>query len=84
MHSCVGILLLRRRGRRKIVNQLIESMGFDAIDAGPLKNARYLEPMGMLNIWFGYMAKRSTGIALNLVQRSQAAATKDRAAGSIM
>jgi predicted dinucleotide-binding enzyme len=65
---------------RKTVHQLIESMGFDAIDAGPLANARYLEPMGMLNIWFGYMAKRGTGIALNLVRRGQAMAEKQRAA----
>lgn len=41
----------------------IESTGFEAIDAGPLQNARSLEPMGMLNIWFGYTAKRGTGIA---------------------
>ena len=65
---------------RKTVHQLIESMGFDAVDTGPLANARYLEPMGMLNIWFGYMAKRGTGIALNLVQRGQAMAKKTRAA----
>lgn len=65
---------------RKTVHQLIESMGFDAIDAGPLANARYLEPMGMLNIWFGYMAKRGTGIAFNLVKRGQAMAEKARAA----
>jgi NADPH-dependent F420 reductase len=65
---------------RKTVHTLIESMGFDAIDAGPLANARYLEPMGMLNIWFGYMAKRGTGIALNLVKRGQAAAKEVRAA----
>jgi 8-hydroxy-5-deazaflavin:NADPH oxidoreductase len=65
---------------RKTVHQLIESMGFDAIDAGPLANARYLEPMGMLNIWFGYMAKRGTGISLNLVHRGQAMAEKGRAA----
>ena len=65
---------------RKTVHQLIESMGFDAIDTGPLANARYLEPMGMLNIWFGYMAKRGTGIALNLVMRGQVMAEKERAA----
>jgi len=65
---------------RKTVHQLIESMGFDAIDAGPLVNARYLEPMGMLNIWLGYMAKRGTGIALNLVKRGQVAAKEARAA----
>jgi NADPH-dependent F420 reductase len=65
---------------RKTVHQLIESMGFDAIDAGPLANARYLEPMGMLNIWLGYMAKRGTGIALNLVKRGQVRAKEIRAA----
>lgn len=65
---------------RKTVHTLIESMGFDAIDTGPLANARYLEPLGMLNIWFGYMAKRGTGIALTLVERGQAAARKARAA----
>ena len=51
-------------------------MGFDAIDAWPLANARYLKPMGMLNIWFGCMAKRGTGIALNLVKRSQSVTKK--------
>lgn len=65
---------------RKTVHQLIESMGFDAVDAGPLANARYIEPMGMLNIWLGYMAKRGTGIALNLVKRGQAVAKEARAA----
>jgi predicted dinucleotide-binding enzyme len=51
-------------------------LGFDVIDAGPLQNARYLEPMGFLNIWFGYLAKRGTGIALNLVKRSAATTTE--------
>jgi predicted dinucleotide-binding enzyme len=67
-------------GAKKIVHELIESMGFDAIDAGPLMNARYLEPMGFLNIWFGYMAKRGTGIALNLVKRGVPKAEKTKAA----
>jgi NADPH-dependent F420 reductase len=48
---------------KQAVRTLIESMGFEAIDAGPLSNARYLEPMGMLNIWLGYVAKRGTTIA---------------------
>jgi len=50
-------------GAKKTIRALIESMGFEATDAGPLSNARYLEPMGMLNIWFGYVAKRGTTIA---------------------
>jgi predicted dinucleotide-binding enzyme len=45
------------------VGSLIESMGFEAVDAGPLTNARYLEPLGMLNIYFGYAAKMGTDIA---------------------
>lgn len=37
--------------------------GFDAVDSGPLKNARYIEPLGYLNIQFGYMLGRGTQIA---------------------
>lgn len=51
------------------VRKLIESMGFEAIDAGPLKNARYLEPLGMLNIAFGYHLGRGTGIAPTWIAR---------------
>lgn len=45
------------------VRSLIESMGFEPLDAGPLSNARYLEPVGMLNIYLGYAAKMGTDIA---------------------
>ncbi|HJU04762.1 MAG TPA: NADPH-dependent F420 reductase [Nitrospiraceae bacterium] len=55
---------------KESVRALIESMNFEATDAGPLHNARYLEPMGMLNIWFGYMAKRGTDIAPAWLSRS--------------
>jgi 8-hydroxy-5-deazaflavin:NADPH oxidoreductase len=51
------------------VKSLIESLGFEATDAGPLANSRYLEPMGMLNIWLGYMAKKGTGIAPAWISR---------------
>ncbi|WP_276155414.1 hypothetical protein [Sulfitobacter sp. Ks41] len=33
------------------------------VDAGPLANARYLEPIGFLNIQFGYVFGHGTGIA---------------------
>jgi predicted dinucleotide-binding enzyme len=33
---------------RKLVRQLVEDVGFDAVDAGPLQNARLLEPMMLL------------------------------------
>lgn len=42
---------------------LANEAGFDAQDAGGLKNARYIEPLGYLNIQFGYMLGRGTQIA---------------------
>lgn len=48
---------------KQTAQALIESTGFQAVDAGPLKNARYLEPLGGLNIYFGYGAGRGTSIA---------------------
>ena len=42
---------------------LAESMGFEVVDAGGLKNARYLEPLAGLNIYFGYGAGLGTSIA---------------------
>lgn len=51
------------------VMQLAAEIGFEALDAGPLKNARLLEPLGMLNIFLGYQAKMGTGIAFRLMKR---------------
>lgn len=48
---------------RTIAKSLIQSMGFKAVDSGPLKNARYLEPLAGLNIYFGYGAGHGTAIA---------------------
>ena len=48
---------------RQTVKALIDSLGFRAVDAGPLKNARYLEPLAGLNIYFGYGAGLGTAIA---------------------
>ena len=32
---------------------IAESIGFEAVDSGPLANARHLEPMAMLAIYLG-------------------------------
>jgi predicted dinucleotide-binding enzyme len=48
---------------RQRVADLARSMGFDVIDAGPLRNARYLEPLAGLNIYLGYGAGLGTLIA---------------------
>ena len=50
-------------GAKDTVRRLAESIGFEPVDGGPLANARYLEPLGMLNIWFGYVGGRGTNIA---------------------
>ncbi|MBI2143707.1 NADPH-dependent F420 reductase [Candidatus Woesearchaeota archaeon] len=55
-------------GSKKAVQKLAEDIGFEAVDAGTLKSARYLEPMGMINITLGYGLKMGTGIGLRLVK----------------
>jgi 8-hydroxy-5-deazaflavin:NADPH oxidoreductase len=45
------------------VAELAGSMGFAITDAGPLKNARYLEPLAGLNIYLGYGAGLGTAIS---------------------
>lgn len=47
---------------KEAVKGLIESAGFKAVDAGGLKNARYLEPLAGLNIYFGYGAGLGTSV----------------------
>jgi predicted dinucleotide-binding enzyme len=48
---------------KQTARALAESMGFDTLDAGGLKNARYLEPLAGLNIYLGYGAGLGTAIA---------------------
>jgi len=48
---------------KQTVIALAESMGFKTMDAGGLKNARYLEPLAGLNIYFGYGAGLGTSVA---------------------
>jgi predicted dinucleotide-binding enzyme len=48
---------------KQSARSLAESMGFRVMDAGGLQNARYLEPVAGLNIYFGYGAGLGTGIA---------------------
>ena len=55
-------------GAKAAVHALIESAGLEAVDSGPLANARLLEPLGMLNIYFGYAAGRGTGVAPSFQQ----------------
>jgi 8-hydroxy-5-deazaflavin:NADPH oxidoreductase len=51
---------------RKAVLELGKAIGFDAIDAGPLKNARYLEALGYFNIQLGYVLGHGPDIGFKL------------------
>jgi len=50
------------------VLDLAWKIGFDAVDAGQLMNARWLEALGYLNIQLGYMQKMGTRIGFTLVR----------------
>lgn len=50
------------------VLQLAREIGFEAVDAGPLQNARLLEPLAYLNIQLGYVLKQGTQIGFKLVR----------------
>jgi len=55
---------------KQTVTTLARSLGFEVIDAGGLKNARYLEPLAGLNIYLGYGAGLGTGIAPTWMRRA--------------
>jgi NADPH-dependent F420 reductase len=52
--------------------QLGIDIGFEVIDAGPLKNARLIEPLGMLWIELAYNQGMGTDIAFKLLRRRKA------------
>jgi 8-hydroxy-5-deazaflavin:NADPH oxidoreductase len=53
---------------KQAVMQLGKDIGFDSVDAGILKSARYLEPMGMLMINLGYGLGMGTSIGYKLAK----------------
>lgn len=54
------------KSAKQTVMQLTRDIGFDPVDCGPLKNARYLEAMGVLiiNLAFNYGMGTSIGFKL--------------------
>jgi NADPH-dependent F420 reductase len=56
---------------KQLVASLISSLGFDAVDAGPLKNARYLEPLSLLNIHLGRFLGYGTMIGFSLTRQKR-------------
>lgn len=55
---------------KQIATTLAQSMGFEVVDAGGLKNARYLEPLAALNIYLGYGAGLGTAIAPTWIHKA--------------
>ena len=55
---------------KQTVRAVVESIGFQPVDAGGLKNARYLEPVAGLNIYFAYGAGQGTQIAPTWIHRA--------------
>jgi predicted dinucleotide-binding enzyme len=53
---------------KQTVVTLAKDIGFETVDAGPLKNARLLEPVGHLNIQLGYALGLGTQIGFKLVR----------------
>lgn len=49
---------------KEAVLQVARDIGFDAVDAGPLTNARLLEPLGFLNIQLGYVVNKGLGAGI--------------------
>lgn len=48
---------------KTVVLDFARAAGFDARDAGPLKNSRFLEPLGEMNIQFAFMLGQGGGQA---------------------
>lgn len=48
---------------KKTVSELVAKGGFEAVESGPLSNARYLEPVGEINIHFGFFLGWGTSAA---------------------
>ena len=49
------------------VRQLVSDIGFEPVDAGPLKHARYLEPLAML--WITQSLQIGRDFAMQLIRR---------------
>jgi 8-hydroxy-5-deazaflavin:NADPH oxidoreductase len=52
---------------KRMVLEIARDIGFDAVDAGPLRNARLLEPLAYLNIQLGFELGMGTKIGFKLL-----------------
>ena len=52
---------------REAVLELARAIGFDAVDSGPLKNARYLEAVAFLNIQLSWVLGNGPNVGFKFV-----------------
>jgi len=45
------------------ISQLVKAVGFEPVEAGPLSNARFIEPIGEMNIHFGFFLGQGPAVA---------------------
>lgn len=50
-------------GAKDVVAALAKSVGFAPVEAGPLSNSRFIEPIGEMNIHFGYFLGKGPAVA---------------------
>ena len=55
-------------GAKDAVSKLAKVIGFEAVDAGPLSNSRFIEPIGEMNIHFGFFLGKGPVVAPAWVQ----------------
>lgn len=67
---------------KQTVLQMGRDVGFDPVDAGPLKNARWLETLGFLNITLGYGLNMGPAIGFKLIHGGAPAAARPKEAGA--
>jgi predicted dinucleotide-binding enzyme len=56
-------------GAKRIVHDLADELGFEPLDAGPLRAARYLEPLAMLVIQLAATQRWGDNCAVRIVNR---------------
>jgi NADPH-dependent F420 reductase len=57
------------KGAKAVVIQLAEALGFEADDVGPLRAARYLEPLAMLWVHLAYVEGWGPEFAFRTIRR---------------
>jgi hypothetical protein len=55
------------KGAKEVVAKLVSDIGFEPLDCGPLRSARYLEPMAGLIIHLAFEQGKGTGLGFKMV-----------------